>query len=121
MKTTLLIPTLNEIQGMKVIMPQIDRNWVDQILIVDESGIALGQSQSSVFTCPANSQCFISRIKINVESSKSSRFILFQRQNADVTSAPFTSKRMVVEFDAVLGAGDIVFKNPLSFPAKHGR
>jgi glycosyltransferase involved in cell wall biosynthesis len=35
MKTTLLIPTLNEIDGMRVIMPQIQRDWVDQILIVD--------------------------------------------------------------------------------------
>ena len=35
MKVTLLIPTLNEIEGMKVIMPRIKREWVDQILIVD--------------------------------------------------------------------------------------
>ncbi len=35
MKTTLLIPTLNEIDGMRAIMPQIQRDWVDQILIVD--------------------------------------------------------------------------------------
>ncbi len=35
MKTTLLIPALNEIEGMRVIMPQIQRDWVDQILIAD--------------------------------------------------------------------------------------
>ena len=35
MKVTLLIPTMNELGGMKVIMPQIQRNWVDEILIVD--------------------------------------------------------------------------------------
>jgi glycosyltransferase involved in cell wall biosynthesis len=34
-KTTLLIPTLNEIDGMKIIMPQIKREWCDQILVVD--------------------------------------------------------------------------------------
>lgn len=32
---TLLVLTLNEIQGMKVIMPRIDRNWIDQIIVVD--------------------------------------------------------------------------------------
>lgn len=32
---TLLIPTLNEIVGMKAIMPQINREWVDQIIILD--------------------------------------------------------------------------------------
>ena len=32
---TLLIPTLNEITGMREIMPKIQRDWVDQILILD--------------------------------------------------------------------------------------
>lgn len=35
MKVTLLIPTLNEIGGMKKIMPKIKRDWVDQIIILD--------------------------------------------------------------------------------------
>ena len=35
MKVTLLIPTLNEIEGMKVIMPKVKKEWVDQIIIVD--------------------------------------------------------------------------------------
>src|SRR6266446_7392803 len=35
MKTTLLVCTLNEIAGMKIIMPQIKREWCDQILILD--------------------------------------------------------------------------------------
>ncbi len=35
MKVTLLIPTLNEIDGMKEIMPQIKKEWYDQLLIID--------------------------------------------------------------------------------------
>jgi len=35
MKSTLLVLTLNEIDGMKIIMPQIDRTWCDQIIVVD--------------------------------------------------------------------------------------
>lgn len=35
MKTTLLVLTLNEIEGMKAIMPQIQRDWCDQIIVVD--------------------------------------------------------------------------------------
>jgi len=35
MKVTLLIPTLNEIGGMKAIMPLIKQEWYDQLLIVD--------------------------------------------------------------------------------------
>ncbi|HRZ40804.1 MAG TPA: glycosyltransferase [Candidatus Omnitrophota bacterium] len=35
MTTTLLVPTLNEIDGMKAIMPKIRPEWYDQLLIVD--------------------------------------------------------------------------------------
>ncbi|MDP2654478.1 MAG: glycosyltransferase family 2 protein [Candidatus Omnitrophota bacterium] len=35
MKVTLLIPTLNEVEGMKTIMPKIKKEWYDQLLIVD--------------------------------------------------------------------------------------
>ncbi len=35
MKTTLIIPTLNEIDGVKAVMPQIDRTWCDEVIIVD--------------------------------------------------------------------------------------
>ena len=34
-KTTLFIPTRNEIEGMKAVMPRIHRDWVDEILVVD--------------------------------------------------------------------------------------
>lgn len=35
MKVTLLVPTLNEVDGIRQIMPQIKKEWCDQILIVD--------------------------------------------------------------------------------------
>jgi len=35
MKTTLFIPTLNEIEAIKTIMPRIKREWVDEIIVVD--------------------------------------------------------------------------------------
>ena len=35
MKTTLIVPTLNEIDGVKAIMPRIKPEWVDQIIVVD--------------------------------------------------------------------------------------
>lgn len=34
-RVTLLVPTLNEIVGMRAIMPRIQREWVDQIIILD--------------------------------------------------------------------------------------
>lgn len=35
MKTTLLVMALNELEGMKVIMPRVDRSCIDQIIVVD--------------------------------------------------------------------------------------
>ena len=35
MKTTLVVAALNEIDGMRVIMPRIKKEWVDEILVVD--------------------------------------------------------------------------------------
>ena len=32
---TLFVVALNEVEGLKAIMPRIDRNWVDQIIIAD--------------------------------------------------------------------------------------
>jgi glycosyltransferase involved in cell wall biosynthesis len=34
-KITLLVPTFNEIDGMKVIMPRVRKDWCDQIIILD--------------------------------------------------------------------------------------
>ena len=35
MKTTLLVPTLNEIVGLKQVMPLVKREWYDQLIILD--------------------------------------------------------------------------------------
>lgn len=35
MRTTIVIPTLNELSGLKDILPQIKREWYDQIVILD--------------------------------------------------------------------------------------
>ena len=35
MGVTLIVPTLNEIEGMRQIMPRIRRDWYDQLIVVD--------------------------------------------------------------------------------------
>ncbi len=35
MKVTLLVLTLNEVDGIREVMPKVDRSWVDQIIISD--------------------------------------------------------------------------------------
>lgn len=35
MKVTLLVPTMNEVNAIRLIMPRVKREWVDEILLVD--------------------------------------------------------------------------------------
>jgi glycosyltransferase involved in cell wall biosynthesis len=35
LRSTLLIPTLNEIEAIQVVMPQIKRDWVDEVIVID--------------------------------------------------------------------------------------
>ena len=35
MTFALLVMTLNEIEGMKCVMPKIDNDWIDELLVVD--------------------------------------------------------------------------------------
>ena len=49
MKFALLIFTLNELEGMRQIMPQINMDWVDELLIVDG-----GSSDGTVEYCEEN-------------------------------------------------------------------
>ena len=35
MKVRIILATLNEIDGMKLIMPRIQREWYDQLIVID--------------------------------------------------------------------------------------
>ena len=37
MKTTLIVPTLNELTGLKVVMPKVKPEWCEQVIVLDGS------------------------------------------------------------------------------------
>lgn len=39
MRTTLLAPTLNEIEAVQVVLPKIKKEWIDEIIIIDGGSI----------------------------------------------------------------------------------
>lgn len=67
MKVTLLVMSLNEIEGMKAIMPRIQKDWVDQIIIVDG-----GSTDGSIEWARENGYC------VYVQKQKGFRFAYFE-------------------------------------------
>jgi glycosyltransferase involved in cell wall biosynthesis len=57
MKTTLFLPVRNEINGVKLILPRIDRNWVDEVVVVD------GNSTDGTYEYFQNYDCKLVRQK----------------------------------------------------------
>ena len=48
-KVTVIMPTLNEIEGVRSVLPHIDRRWVDEIIITDG-----GSTDGTVEYCEKN-------------------------------------------------------------------
>lgn len=67
LKFTLLALTLNEIDGVKAILPQIDRTWFEQILIVDG-----GSTDGTVEWCRDNGY------EVHVQTRPGIRFAYFE-------------------------------------------
>lgn len=108
MKTTLVVMTLNEITGMKEFMPQIDRNWVDQILILDG-----GSSDGTIEWAEENGY------QVYVQKKKGIRFAYMEALdliegdviltfspdgNSIVESIPALIEKMKEGYDMVIGS-----------------
>ena len=65
LKTTLLVPTLNEIESIKIIMPRIDHNWVDEIVVVDSYS-----SDRTPELCRAYTDRFFQRVFDNFQNQR---------------------------------------------------
>ena len=108
MKTTLLVMTLNEVIGMKAIMPQIDRSWCDQIIIVDG-----GSTDGTIQWAIENGY------EVHVQKQKGIRYGYFEVMpmvkgdviltfspdgNSLVSAIPLLIKEMKNGFDMVIGS-----------------
>ena len=65
---------------------------------------AKGQTQLSMYTVPANKTAYLSRFDAIVDGNKAMDVFLFQRQNADDVTTPFTGKRLAAEFRQLIGS-----------------
>lgn len=78
----------------------------------------LGQSQMAVYTIPAGKTGYLSEVYWAVEGAKPVTLRLFQNQNADDVSTPFTGKRLILNLPALEGVGDFLYETLVPLPAK---
>ncbi len=85
-------------------------------LVTIEAG--RGQTQISLYTVPAGKTAYLVRIRVGSTSSKASDIRLWQRQDADDVTTPFTGKRLIRQFLGVTGSRVVNFNSYPPFPAK---
>ena len=79
---------------------------------------SIGQTQMSHYTIPANTNGYLVDIYTQVATSKSIDFMFFQRQNADVISAPYQGKRLIQQFQQIEFPVQIMYNTPIILPPK---
>ena len=82
-----------------------------QAEILVNNSVPLGQGQVGRYTIPANMNGYFLGGHVSVDGNKSANIAFFQRQDADVTSAPYSAKRLS-------GSKDIILPAPIKFPEK---
>lgn len=98
---------------------RIESAGATQILIELEGALPIGQSQIARYTVPNGKTAYMLSASLNVESTKNADIFCWQRQGADIVVAPFTSKRLVFQFDAISGSADFNPDSPSDpFPEK---
>lgn len=90
--------------------------WVtiDEVSVFPKS-----QTQTACYTVPSGYNAFVKAVDIHVESGKPASVFFFQRQGADIVDAPYSSMRLVKQWDGLAGSSNYEESVPLGpFPAK---
>ena len=80
MTTTLLILTLNEVDGIKKIMPLVKREWVDELVVIDggsTDGTIEEAKKMGLEVVLQKSKGHGAAIMLGVESTKSDNIVIF--------------------------------------------
>jgi len=106
MSTALIILTFNEIDGVKELLPKIDPNWVDEILVVDGGSI-----DGTIQECEKMGfDVFVQKIKghggailTGVKKTKSENIIIFGPDgNHEVEEIKILDNKIKQGFDQVI-------------------
>jgi glycosyltransferase involved in cell wall biosynthesis len=106
MKYALVMPVLNELEGLKVILPRIKKDWLDEIVIVDggsqDGSIEYAQSLGFNVT-PQKEKGLIAGIREGIQVTKSDVIIGFTPDNNMIPEKiPELIKKMEEGYDMVI-------------------
>ena len=81
-------------------------------------GAGLGQTEMTHYTIGAGQKGYLLGIEATVDTNQSADLRMWQREDADDATTPFTAKRLVTRFLALATAADRVVRAPIEFVAK---
>lgn len=80
---------------------------------------AKGRSQTTHYCVPNGKTLYIMQIHFSIQSTKEVSFRLWQRQDANDVTTPFTAKQILQEYDGLINAIDFTYLEcPFIVPAK---
>ena len=85
---------------------------------IEVSVVSFGRTELARYTVPDGHTAYVNEVDINVDSTKFGSVIMFARENADVTTAPFTAKQAIEIWEGLSGPYSHSFNAPQRFPAK---
>jgi len=77
-----------------------------------------GQTLTSLYTVPAGYTAYLTRAAATVESNKASDVRMWQRPDADDVTTPVRGRRLITEFEKIIGYYPKVFNSWPSFTEK---
>lgn len=81
-------------------------------------GAGQGQTETSIYTVPLGKTAYIFNLAAEVDAGKAVDVAMWQRRNADDIVAPFTAKRLILEFEQLIGQANSHRDAFIPIPAK---